>query len=247
MSQSTSGAHHFFVDPDDVHDDLIEFSGAEGHHAARVLRLRPGERITVSDGSGRVLEATVTDVHRGVRAEINSVHTADRPKPVLTLYQALAKGERLDEVVSRAVEVGVARIVPFIAERSVVRWDDQRRRKARDRLTAIARAAAKQCRSPHLTSVSDVRDGLEDAATAGALMLVLHEGASVRLRDALPRTAPDTIAIVVGPEGGLAPSELDALRHEGADVVTLGERILRTSTAGPVAAAIIGYTYGNIG
>jgi 16S rRNA (uracil1498-N3)-methyltransferase len=241
------GAHHFFVSPDDVHDGLIEVSGDEGHHAARVLRLRPGERITIADGSGRVIEATVKNVGRSVTAEVRNIRQAKRPKPALTLYQAVMKGDRMDDVVTKAVELGVARIVPFVAERTVVRWDEARRRKSKERWTSIARSAAKQCRSPYLTTIDEVRSGVRGATSEDAGVFALHERAPVRLREALPDYAPEAIVVVVGPEGGLAPSEIDALRDAGAVPVTLGERILRTETAGIVAASIIGYAYGSIG
>jgi 16S rRNA (uracil1498-N3)-methyltransferase len=241
------GAHHFFVAPDDVHDGRIEMSGAEGRHAARVLRLRPGENITVADGSGRVIEATVTDVGRGVTAEVRKIREAARPKPSLTLYQAVMKGERMDDVITKAVELGVERVVPFVADRTVVRLDSSKRHKSRERWTAVARAAAKQCRSPLLTTIGEILVGPVQAASEGVPVVVLHESASARLREVLPPSAPDALIVVIGPEGGLAPSEVNALRERGAAVATLGERILRTDTAGPIAAAIIGYAYGNLG
>jgi 16S rRNA (uracil1498-N3)-methyltransferase len=175
------------------------------------------------------------------------VREAVRPKPAVILYQAVMKGDRMDDVITKAVELGVARVVPFVAERTVVRWDESKRRKSRERWTAIARSAAKQCRSPHLTTVGDVLSGPDDAAKEAAPVFVLHEGGSTRLREALPSAAPDEVVVVIGPEGGLAASEVELLREGGAAVVTLGERILRTETAGVVAAAIIGYAYGSIG
>ena len=242
-----AGAHHFFVSPSDVRDGVVELTGAEAHHAARVLRVRVGEAITVADGSGLVLEAVVTEVGDVVRADVQTSREKVAPKPSVTLYQAVAKGERMDDVVSRAVEIGVRRVVPFVAERTIVRWDEGKRRKARERWTTIARSAAKQCRSPHLTDLEELRDGPEDALNEGAPVVALHERAATRLRDALPQTAPEEIVVVVGPEGGLAPSEVRVLEDGGASVVTLGDRILRTETAGLVAAAIIGYAYGSLG
>jgi 16S rRNA (uracil1498-N3)-methyltransferase len=165
----------------------------------------------------------------------------------VTLVQAVAKGERMDDVVARAVEIGVSRVVPFIAERTVVRWDRARRDKARERWSALARAAAKQCRAPRLTVVADVAEGPTCALSEDGPVLVLHEEGSTRLRDSLPASAPDAMVVVVGPEGGLAPAEIDALRGGDASIVTLGERILRTETAGLVAVAIIAHTYGSLG
>lgn len=244
MTSRIGGRHHFFVPPEDTHDGVVEIKGSEAHHAGRVLRLRAGESITVADGSGRVLEAVVTDVGRVVRADVTTTTLVTPPRPSLTLYQAVPKGDRMDDVVSKAVEIGVRRIVPFLAERTVVRWDERKRQKARERWTAVARAAAKQSRSSYLTSIGDVCDGLRVEETAP--VVGLHEGASTRLREALPSEPPDELVVVVGPEGGLSPVEVEHLRSRGATLATLGDRILRTETAGLVAAAIIGYAYGNL-
>lgn len=239
--------HHFFVSPSDVQDEFVDVSGSEGHHAARVLRVRPGEAITVADGSGRVIDAVVTEVGNGVRAEIRGTSDVPVVRPAITLYQAVAKGDRMDDVVTKAVEVGVARIVPFLAERTIVRWGDAKRRKATERWKAVARAAAKQCRAPRLTVVEDVLESAARSLETDGPALVLHEQSSTRLRDVLPAKAPQSIAVVVGPEGGLTEGEVEGLAATGADIVSLGERILRTETAGMAAAVIIAYVYGSLG
>lgn len=242
-----AGRHHFFVEPSDVQDGIVQLTGAEAHHASRVLRVHPGEAISVADDSGRVLDAVVIDVGQVVRAEVRDVLNLDFHKPALTLVQAVAKGDRMDDVISKAVEIGVLRIVPFIAARTVVRWDSERRGKAHERWNAVARAAAKQCRAPHLSVVAEVAEAPSVALGEGAPVLVLHEEASMRLRDALPEWPPDGLVLVVGPEGGLAPAEIDCLRNGDASIVTLGDRVLRTETAGLVAAAIVAHAYGSLG
>lgn len=247
MTGRPTGLHHFFVAASDVRDGIVELTGDEARHAARVLRVRPGEAITVADGSGRVIEAVVTEAESIVRAEVRDIHETPLPKPAVTLYQAIAKGDRMNDLVAQAVEVGVVRLVPFVAERTIARWDEHKRAKHVARWREVAKSAAKQSRSAYLTSVEDVIDGLSSALVSGTLTVVLHEASSVRLRDVLPSAGPDAMVIAVGPEGGLAPDELDELRAGGAQVVTLGPRILRTGTAGPVAAAIVAYTYGTLG
>ncbi len=240
-------SHHFFVDGSSVRDDIVELTGEEAHHAARVLRIKAGEPITVADGSGTVLDAIVTDVEDVVRAAVRATRHFDPPKPAVTLCQAAAKGDRLDDVVRMAVEIGIARFIPFLADRSVVRWSDDRRRKARVRFAAIALSAAKQCRSPFLTVVEELSDD-PTPLLGGSAVLVLHEQSSTKLRDALPPQAPDRLALVVGPEGGLTTDEVDAITaHDGNVAVTLGERILRTETAGLVATAMVRYAYGTLG
>ncbi len=247
MTERAAGVHHFFVAPSDLSEGVVELTGAEAHHASHVLRVRPGETITVADGSGRVLEAVVNASGATVRADVRRELAVATPKPCIALYQAVAKGRRMDDVFEKAVEVGVCRIVPFMAERSIVRWDRAKRQQAPERWTAIARAAAKQSRSPFLTEVTPVVDGAARALEDGSLVVVLDETSSVPLREGLPATPPEEVVLVVGPEGGFTPGELEKLHAGGAKLVTLGARILRTETAGPVAAAIISYAYGTLG
>ena len=247
MTARPAGLHHFFVDSSDLRDGVVEISGDEAHHASRVVRLRPGEAITVADGSGRVVEAIVTEAGASVRADVVAEHSTPVPRPAVTLYQAVSKGQRMDDLVEKAVEVGVRRIVPFMAERTVVRWDTDKREQATDRWRNIARASGKQSRSAYLTEIGDVTDGPMAALSEKATVIVLDETSVVPLRDALPQLAPDAIVIVVGPEGSLSPAELERMRDGGASLVTLGSRILRTETAGPIAAAIVAYTYGTLG
>ncbi len=239
--------HHFFVAPDDTREDSVVIRGDEAHHATRVLRLRPGEAISVADGSGRVIEGVVTDVGDVVWADVRSVRVVEAARPTLALFQAVPKGDRMDDVVTKAVEIGVDEIVPFVAERTIVRWDEPKRRRAHERWTSVARSAAKQCRSARLTTIGDLRDGAGDAFERGAAVLVLHEGTETPLRDALPSEPPESLVVVVGPEGGLSSSEVESLEADGASVVSLGDRILRTETAGLVAATIIRYVYGSLG
>lgn len=239
--------HHFFVDPSAVSNGTVVLEGAEAHHAGRVLRVKPGESISVADGTGRVLDAVVTKVGRSVDAEIRSVRDAEVKPPFVTIYQGVAKGDRMEIVMQKAVEIGVRRIVPVLTERSVVRWDERRRQRARERWSEIARAAAKQCRSPWLTTVEEVRDGVDQACEDEGLRIALHADVADRLRDVLPPATPSTVGLAVGPEGGFSDGEVEAFVARGARVATLGERILRTETAGTVAAALVLYTYGSLG
>jgi 16S rRNA (uracil1498-N3)-methyltransferase len=228
--------HHFFTPPENVDGDTVVLTGEEAHHAARVVRLRIGEHITIADGNGRVYDASVRSLDGDVACAIEDVHDVAVPRPVITIHQALVKGDRMDDMIERSVEVGVRRIVPFEAERSIVRWDAAKRDKAYVRWNEIARAASKQSRSPWLTTVDPVQDAPPREG------FVLHEDATTRLRDALPPEAPEHLTLVVGPEGSFAPAEL-----EGRCTVSLGERILRSEFAGPVAATIVSFVYGSLG
>lgn len=236
------GVHHFFTAPDQVRGDVAVLSGDEARHAARVLRVRPGERITISDDAGHVYDAVVRSVGDIVEADVDGVRDALPPRPKITVHQALMKGDRMDDMIERSVEVGVTRVAPFDAERSIVRWDHTRRKRAHERWVAVARSAAKQSRSPWLVRIDPVSDRTPEVAA-----LVLHEEATTRLRDVLPAEVPEDLHLVIGPEGGLSAGEVERLVSSGATLVSLGERILRTETAAPVAATIIAFTYGSLG
>lgn len=225
----------------------VRLEGDEAHHCARVLRVRPGEEISVADGSGRVVRAVVT-VAEGNRVEGRVLAGWDRPepKPELVLYQGVVRKEKMDTCVQKAVEVGVRRIVPVVCERSVVRWDARKRERYLDRWTEIARAAAKQSRSPWLTRLDPFAEGVGEL-TPGGTRLVLDAGARRAFREALPRTPPASFEVVVGPEGGLTPGEIEELETAGGIPATLGERVLRTETAGPVGLALAAYAYGLLG
>jgi len=238
-----TNAHHFFVDPGDIRDGIVALRGQEAHHAAVVLRIRPGERISVADGTGRVMEAVVSNVGDTVDARVHSIREIGPLVPAITLFQGIAKGERMDVVVQKSVEIGVARIVPVMSDRTVARWDDRKRAKSVQRWREIAKGAGKQCGTAWFTHVEDIADTFDVASPAVAL----DPDADARLRDVLPASRPDGLSLVIGPEGGLSPDELDTLRECGVAVATLGPRILRTETAGPVAAALILYAYGSLG
>lgn len=218
--------------------------GDEAHHAAKVLRVCAGEPITIADGSGRVVDAVVTQVGAEVQADVCGERAIQGRRPEIWLYQALTKGEKFDDVVEKASEIGVSRVIPFDSARSIVRWDERKRARAVERWTAIARAAAKQSRSPWITTVDVVSD---DVGVIEGGTFVLHEGAGRRLRDALDADAPERVAFAVGPEGGFADDEVESLEARGSHVVSLGPRILRTETAGLVAAAVVAFRYGSVG
>lgn len=240
-------SHHFFVDRGALDGATVRLSGAEAHHAARVLRVGTGERISIADGSGLVALAVVTDVGDEVVAEIEDRRCVPSPAPRLTLLQAAAKGDKLEDVITRATEVGVDTIVPFMGHRSVARWDDRKAGRLHDRWTQIARAAAKQCKAPTIPRILPLAPDAVGAIERGVPSVVLHETADDRLRDVLPAEAPPRLALVVGPEGGFSDEEIAMLREAGALVAGLGPRILRTETAGPAAAAVVGYRYGWFG
>lgn len=223
----------------------IVVDGAEGRHAATVKRIEPGEPVLLADGSGVVAECeTVAADADRLEVRIVAVREEHPGRPRVTLVQALAKGDRDDQAIEAATELGVDRIVPWQAERSIVQWRGERGAKARRKWEQVVRAAAKQSRRATVPVVAELLDrkrlaSLADAnANANVVLLVLHEDADEALAG-LDLSAADEVVLVVGPEGGISPAELDALRDVGARVVRLGPHVLRASSAGPAAISVV--------
>lgn len=236
---------------DDVGAASLVLTGAEGRHAAAVRRVRPGEMVDVVDGRGGRARCAVRAVGRDT-VQLDVLHRGCEPPPSprLVVVQALAKGDRGELAVELCTEVGVDEVVPWAAQRCVVRWDGLRGEKALQRWRATAREAAKQSRrawhpvvAPLATTadvVARVRAAVHptEPAALPTAALVLHESATAPLATAtLP--AADTVLLVVGPEGGLTDDEVAELADAGAVPVRLGRSVLRTSTAGAVAAALV--------
>jgi 16S rRNA (uracil1498-N3)-methyltransferase len=223
--------------------DTVTLDGPEGHHAADVQRLRAGERIVLADGRGATATAEVTAVARGRVTLLVSNRAFEKPQPhKVTVVQGIPKGDRGELAVQAMTEVGVDEIVPWAAGRSIAQWRGDRGQKARAKWAATAREAAKQARRAYLPVVSGDPDVTTKQAaarlSAAAAAFVLHEGATTPLTTV---ELPDTgeIALVVGPEGGIADAELDVFAEAGAIPVRLGDAVLRTSTAGVAAIAVL--------
>lgn len=218
-------------------------AGPEGHHAATVARLRPGEELLLGDGRGGTATAVVTAVGRGeLSLTIKSRGYVDAADPRLVVVQGIPKGERGELAVQAMTEVGADEIVPWSAARAVARWQGERGARARQRWAATAREATKQSRRPWLPTIGgDPAASTASVARrlgAAAAAYVLHEEAIARLA-AAPLPEAGEIVLVVGPEGGVAPEELATFEAAGAVPVRLGDAVLRTSTAGVVALAVL--------
>jgi 16S rRNA (uracil1498-N3)-methyltransferase len=202
-----------------------ELGPDDRHHLERVLRVRAGDPIVLGDGAGRWRPARLgADVEpRG------PVESAPRPEPALTVGFALVKAGKPELVVQKLTELGVDRIVPFRAARSVVRWDAGRAAKAAGRLRSVARAAAQQCHRPWLPEVAEVSQLGELLTLAGAAL-------ADRSGDAPSLARP---VVLVGPEGGWAPEEMDAAAKAGVPRVALGGHVLRAETAAVTAGALL--------
>lgn len=238
-------ALHFLVEDlaaDAGAGDDVEITGTEAHHAAVVRRVRVGETVTVGDGAGAWLEGEVTDAApKRVVVRLTARTDTPSPRPAIVLVQALAKGDRDELAVQAATELGADEIVPWQASRSVSRWDAAKAVKGVARWQSIVREAAKQAHRAWVPTVtSPVATPVLVARAGTDRVLVLDPTASTPLAqlEIAPGDERDLV-LVVGPEGGIDPSELDALSAAGAELVRLGDTVLRTSTAGPAALAVL--------
>ncbi|MFT4084671.1 MAG: 16S rRNA (uracil(1498)-N(3))-methyltransferase [Nocardioides sp.] len=246
--------------------DTVRVEGDEAHHAVAVRRLRVGERLVLTDGSGYAATGEVVSTgKRLLTVRIEEVRAEEPPHPALTVVQALPKGERGELAVEMLTEIGAARIVPWAAARSVAVWKGERAARSLARWRATAREAAKQARRSWFPEVTELADTAEVAALLGestgaagpGIAVVLHEDgagrlADLRWTDSRAGTSTDfsadsradtsvggQIVLVVGPEGGLTDEEIAAFETAGATTVRLGGEVLRTSTAGVAAAAAL--------
>lgn len=237
----------FFV-PGTIADD-VSLIGEDAAHVARSLRMTPGEALTLCDGAGTDYYCIITSVAPDevqLRVERREPSRSE-PDVSVTLFQGLPKGEKMEWIVQKSVELGVSRIVPYLAARSISRPDGGAAQKKAQRWQKIADEAAKQSQRGTLPRV-EAPISFENAvreAQKSQLTLVLYEGGGAPLRELL-QDAPKDIAIFVGPEGGFDPQEIDALRAQGAKIVTLGSRILRTETAPLAALSAVMFATGNL-
>ncbi|HEY0470844.1 MAG TPA: 16S rRNA (uracil(1498)-N(3))-methyltransferase [Kribbella sp.] len=226
----------FFL-PDLSGSELV-LDGAEGRHAAVVRRIAPGERIRLTDGRGSFVEGPVTAASKaGLTVCVEDRGEVPAASPRLVVVQALPKGERAELAVEMLTEVGADVIVPWNAERSQFRSNPERVAKTLSKWRAWAFEASKQSRRSWFCEVASIASTGEVAALVreAALAVVLHEEAKVPLAS-MPVPEEGDVVVVVGPEGGIAPAELDSF---GVDPVRLGDTVLRTSTAGVAAAAVL--------
>jgi 16S rRNA (uracil1498-N3)-methyltransferase len=236
-----AGPPVFLVPPEDLAAGTVTLTGPEGHHAAAVRRLRPGERADVSDGAGTLAEGVVTAVARdSVTLAVHAVHAVPAPDPRITVVQALPKGDRGELAVELMTEIGVDSVIAWSAERCVTRWHGDRGTRSLGKWQSTAREATKQSRRPWLPEITGPATlaDITKRASAATQAIVLEADAPAKLSTlALPDSGE--IILIVGPEGGISPTERTTLSAAGAVEARLGPTVLRTSTAGAAAAAIL--------
>lgn len=244
--------HRFFVEKEQITDDIIEIIGSDVKHIKDVLRLKPKEKIEIaSDG------ITYTCELESLLKDKIATRIIDRTKgmnesPIdIILYQGLAKGSKMDLIIQKCTEVGVKEFYPVATHRSVVKIKDIKKEQSKvERWNSIADEAAKQSKRDILPIVQNIIsfDEMIELLKGQENILVPYEDEKKStIKEKLKISENKKIHLIIGPEGGFEPSEIEILKELGANIVTLGPRILRTETAGIVAATIILYELGDLG
>lgn len=238
--------HHFFVAPDQIENSVVRITGSDVNHGKNVLRLKIGEELLISDGSGRDYRCRVRWLDSDqILADILEQETESRELPSqITLYQGLPKGDKMELIIQKAVELGASRIVPVATKNAVVKLDAKKEESKRKRWQAIAESAAKQSkrsRIPEVSRVLSLKEALQEAAAGDAGFFAYeHQDGMAGTGRELSKVGPgQEIAVFIGPEGGFEKDEVQAAEAAGIRPVSLGKRILRTETAGLALLSVL--------
>ena len=238
----------FFVNNEDIENGKIYIRGENAYHIARSLRMAAGDSVTVSDGERYEYECKLTKI-RDELCECDIISSAEgksEPAVKITLYMGYPKGDKLEQVVQKAVELGVSEIVPFESSRCIKRPKEERREKQMARLNKIAIEAAKQCGRLVIPKVCDTVSFSElISVMKGRRVLFCYEGEGcISLKEALSYVKEgEEISVVIGSEGGFSESEAESARESGAFLCNLGPRILRCETAPAYILSAISYQF----
>jgi 16S rRNA (uracil1498-N3)-methyltransferase len=218
---------------------IASIVGPEARHAVTVSRIGVGEDVAIGNGLGTIARGPVTSATpTELVIAVASVSTVERSAPGIVLAQALAKGDRDELAVQAATELGVDAVVPWAASRSISKWEGPKVAKGHDRWSAVVREATKQSIRAWIPDVLDLASTKQLARLAAETRVLVLEPTATESLSSIDLDDRD-IVLVVGPEGGVAPGELTMLTDAGATLVKLGDNVLRTSTAGPAAIAVL--------
>lgn len=243
--------HRFHLPPEQCRGATLTLTGDEAHHAARVLRVQRGERVTVLDGAGTRFLCEVQSVGRGsVELAIVEKSTAPIPPCSITLLQCIPKGKLLESIIQKATELGVVRIVPILSTRVVTHLDDEDGQRKSEKWQQVAVEAVKQCGALWLPRVESplkprefiARSEQFDLALVGSLQAdARHPRDHFRNYIARHKKPPASVCIWIGPEGDLTPEEMDEIKSSGALPITLGKLVLRVETATTYCLSVLNY------
>jgi 16S rRNA (uracil1498-N3)-methyltransferase len=245
----------FFIPSDQIRGNTVILKGEDRHHLLNVLRQGLGAEITVLNGKGQEYLAQVTEITSDtvIGQIVRQAERRTEPKIKICLVQSLPKGDKFEFIIQKNTELGVSVFQPVISERSTIRLDKDQARKKAERWQKIIREAAEQSGRqiiPEMRPVENWSTYLNKHRPSGLLLIIPWEGEQERsLTQVLDaqKTMPESIAVLIGPEGGFAQNEVELAMKAGAIPVTLGPRILRTETAGLVVASVLLYHFGDLG
>lgn len=238
--------YQFFVTSGAIGAEEIRITGPDVNHIKNVLRLKTGEQISISDAAGKEYICRIAELTcDAVLAKIEDVQAASAELPVeVYLFQGYPKGDKLETIIQKTVELGVAKIIPVMTKRSIVKLDEKKAARKKERFQSIALAAAKQAKRSVIPEVMSVMDFEEALTLAGTLDMVLvpyenAEGVRASKKYIHEIAGYKSLGIFIGPEGGFDAAEVAAIEDCGGHSITLGHRILRTETAGMTMMSIV--------
>ena len=237
---------HFFVAPSQVKDDLIYVEGSDVNHMKNVLRMHPGEEVTISDGNNcqYLCEIKGYEGDEAILHILEKLNTDTELASKIYLFQGLPKQDKMELIVQKCVELGAYSIVPVATKRCVVKLDDKKAKKKIERWQQIAESAAKQAGRgviPEVSEVMSFKEALKYAKNLDVVLIPyeLAEGMNETKQIISGIQSGQSVGIFIGPEGGFEREEVELAITEGAKAITLGKRILRTETAGLTTLSVL--------
>ncbi len=240
----------FFVEPNQINGNYITIKGDDAKHIGAVLRMKKNEKLIVCNGQNMDYNCIIKDVTKQtveleiMERERNNVE----PHVKVKLYQSLPKLDKMDLIIQKCVELGVDEIIPIVTEHTIIKIEEDKIKKKLERWNKVSESAAKQCmrgKIPHVANPIDYIEALKQSKDLDKSIIPYEKERIKTLRSAIKDFKGNTIGVFIGPEGGFSQTEIQEAINYGLEVVTLGNRILRTETAGFVVLANIMYEIGD--
>ncbi len=233
----------FFIKPSEIKNGSVALSAEESRHAAQVLRLKSGDVVNLFDGEGGEYRGIVIGIHQGiVTVSLDKSRTRQLDMPKITLAVAVIKPERMDLLLQKASELGVAVIAPLMTDRTVVRLSKERWESKHERWQKIVKEACKQCGQPRIPTIAPVQTlsrFLEGIADDSLILLPTLATSTLPLGEVLARSKNENVTILIGPEGDFTPEEAGLAMKKKAVPVTLGPLVMRTETAALYTLSVV--------
>jgi len=245
---------NFFINNNQIKENKIIISGQDVNHIKKVLRKKVGDIITISNGKNKEYKCEINKIMDEYieTCILEEIVINQKDNVIIDLYQGLPKGDKMELIIQKTTELGINKIIPVITKRVVVKLDDNSKIKKVQRWQRIAEEAAKQCKRidiPKIDNVTYIKDLVENLEEYDIVLLAYEDEKHEKIRELITniKQVSRKIAIIIGPEGGFEKEEIDyLLKNKKVKSISLGDRILRTETAGLVVTAILKYEFGEI-